>query len=181
MHVYFLVFIYFIFIFYFFLCWAQLSPHRLGLTQPARPGHWAKPVTRLGPNQQEARMECLHACMHSAKVINYLRPVQCSSLKWSKENERKKNSLPWRREAETRWRTSGRCLLPPILFPSPPISDPLLSCSISLSFGSLLVVFSPWPPLFLWEETGKKLGSPLCSFIPVCSSLGVVSFFSFSI
>jgi len=44
-----------------------------GLGQPARPGHWPKPVTRRGPNQQEARVECLkilHACMYCAKVIN---------------------------------------------------------------------------------------------------------------
>ena len=32
-----------------------------------------------------------------------------------------------------RWRTSGRCLLPPISFPSPSVSVPLLSCSFSLS------------------------------------------------
>jgi hypothetical protein len=30
--------------------WAQRSPHGLGWTQPAQPGHWPKPVTRLGKN-----------------------------------------------------------------------------------------------------------------------------------
>lgn len=50
-----------------------------------------------------------------------------------------------RREAETRWRTSGRYFLPPILFPSPSVSNPLLSCSFSLS----LLLLHSWPPLFL--------------------------------
>ena len=52
------------FIFYFFLFffglgwpgpayiyfggWAQLSPYGLGWAQPAQPGHWPKPVARLG-------------------------------------------------------------------------------------------------------------------------------------
>jgi hypothetical protein len=45
-----------IFVFYFFiffLGWAQFSPWGLGWTQPARPGHWPKPVTRLGKNQRK--------------------------------------------------------------------------------------------------------------------------------
>jgi hypothetical protein len=55
----FLFFLPFIFIFllYFgpaqqnnFWGWAQRSPHGLGWTQPAQPGHWPKPVTRLGKN-----------------------------------------------------------------------------------------------------------------------------------
>lgn len=50
-----------------------------------------------------------------------------------------KADLPVRREAERRWRISGRCLLPPILFPSPSVSDPLLSCSFSL----FCIFFSP--------------------------------------
>jgi len=54
MHTYFF-FIFFIspiFLFFYFFFnfwgWAQLSPHGLGWTQPAQPGHWPKPVTRLG-------------------------------------------------------------------------------------------------------------------------------------
>jgi len=33
-------------IYLFFWDWVQHSPRGLGLTQPARPGHWPKPVTR---------------------------------------------------------------------------------------------------------------------------------------
>jgi hypothetical protein len=51
----FLFFIFFVscllFFYIFFLGWAQLS-----WIQPARRGHWPKQVTRLGPNQQEARV-----------------------------------------------------------------------------------------------------------------------------
>jgi hypothetical protein len=55
MHTYIFLFFYFsyFFIFYYFGGWAQLSPHGLGWTQPARPGHWPKPVTRLGKNQRK--------------------------------------------------------------------------------------------------------------------------------
>jgi hypothetical protein len=37
----------------FFWGLAQFSPWGLGWTQPARPGHWPKPVTRLGKNQRK--------------------------------------------------------------------------------------------------------------------------------
>jgi hypothetical protein len=63
-------FLFFIFLFFCFGGWAQLSPKGLGWTQPARPGHWPKPVTGR-VKTDEARVEWLHACiMHSAKVIN---------------------------------------------------------------------------------------------------------------
>jgi hypothetical protein len=54
MHTYFFYFFYFFyfsvfyFLFFIFLGLAQRSPHGLGWTQPARPGQWPKPVTRLG-------------------------------------------------------------------------------------------------------------------------------------
>jgi hypothetical protein len=56
MHTHFLFSIFSIFlffIFYIFLGWAQLNPHGLGSTQLAQPGHWPKPVTRLGKNQRK--------------------------------------------------------------------------------------------------------------------------------
>ena len=40
--------------FAFFLGWVPLSPCGLGLTQPARPGHWPKPVTRLAFTRKRA-------------------------------------------------------------------------------------------------------------------------------
>jgi len=44
MHTHFFIFTFFIFLFfYFFIFWAGL-----GRAQPAQPGHWPKPVTRLG-------------------------------------------------------------------------------------------------------------------------------------
>jgi hypothetical protein len=57
--------------FYFFLIflgWAQLSPHGLGSTQPARPGHWPKPVARLGKRRRSTRELLTHAG-NSASVI----------------------------------------------------------------------------------------------------------------
>jgi len=129
----FLHFLFFIiFIFIFILDWAQ----------PARPGHWPKLVTRRGPNQQEARVECLqilHACMYCAKVINLPSRSAIFLTKWGKE-EKTKTDLPVRREAETRWRISGHSLLPPILFPSPSVSDPLISYSFSLLYILSLVL-----------------------------------------
>jgi hypothetical protein len=50
--------------------WAQRSPLGLVWAQPARPGHWPKPVTGWAKTD-EVRVEWLPACfMHSAKVIN---------------------------------------------------------------------------------------------------------------
>jgi hypothetical protein len=60
------------FIFYFFIFlggWVQLSSHGLGWAQPAQPGHWPKPVTRLGP----CKWILIH--LHSAKwKLNKLTP-----------------------------------------------------------------------------------------------------------
>jgi hypothetical protein len=42
------IFFIFFYIFFIFWGWVQLSPWRLGWTQPAQPGHWPKLVTRLG-------------------------------------------------------------------------------------------------------------------------------------
>jgi len=98
---------YFLIFFLFFWGWVQLSPCELGLTQPTRPGYWAKPVTRLGPNQQEARVEYLHACMHSPKVINL--PSHCAMLlsKWGKEKQKEKlASLFCRRRWRRQWCSS---------------------------------------------------------------------------
>ena len=95
------------FYFLIFWGWVQLSPCELGLTQPTRPGYWAKPVTRLGPNQQEARVEYLHACMHSPKVINL--PSHCAMLlsKWGKEKQKEKlASLFCRRRWRRQWCSS---------------------------------------------------------------------------
>jgi hypothetical protein len=51
MHIffYFVIFLFFLF----FLGLAQFSPWGLGWTQPAQPGHWPNPVTRLGKNQRK--------------------------------------------------------------------------------------------------------------------------------
>jgi hypothetical protein len=77
MHTYIFLFFYFSYFFYFFifyfllnfLGWAQLSPHGLDWTQPAQPGHWPKPVTRLGKGTH-------HACVHWKRLINLTASVQ---------------------------------------------------------------------------------------------------------
>jgi len=58
-----LFFIYLFFIYLFFLFfnyfwgWAQLSPHGLGWTPLAQPGHWPKPMTQLGKGTHQACMQ----------------------------------------------------------------------------------------------------------------------------
>jgi len=51
-------FLYFLF-FYFFIFLGGLGPAQpmwgLGWTQPARPGHWPKPVARLGKRRRSTR------------------------------------------------------------------------------------------------------------------------------
>jgi len=61
--------IFFFSIFLFF--WAGLGP-----ASPARP--LAQASGPAGQSKQEARVEWLHACMHSAKVINL--PSHCATL-----------------------------------------------------------------------------------------------------
>jgi hypothetical protein len=158
---------FYFYIFYFFI-------FILGWALPARPGHWLGPVTRWGPNQQEARVEChqiLHACMYCAKVINLPSRSAIFLTKWGKE-EKTKTDLPVRREAETRWRISGRSLLPPILFPSPSVSDPLISCSFSLFcifFRLCWKWLRQWPTFsfFLLSFWGWKL-----VFVPLLPFFG---------
>jgi hypothetical protein len=76
MHTHIFLFFYFSYffifsIFYFIIFFWGLGPAQptwagLGWTQPAQPGHWPKPVTRLA----EARMrELLTHAVHSGKVI----------------------------------------------------------------------------------------------------------------
>jgi hypothetical protein len=70
MHTHIFLFFYFSYFFYFLFFfkkiwgWAQLSPHGLDWTQPAQPGHWPKPVTRLGKDTH-------HACVHWERLIKF--------------------------------------------------------------------------------------------------------------
>jgi len=107
MHVYFIFFIFLYFIFYlFFWGWAQLSPHGLGWTQPARPGHWPKPVTRLGNMKHAWTKSRVHEQIKELKL-------ECtvgSELKWKAGKEKLTYlGAEWRR-----WRAvldERRCLL----------------------------------------------------------------------
>jgi len=70
-HTSFLLCIFYFFIFLFFLFtflgWAQLSPHVLGWTQPARPGSLAQASDPA--KKTNARVKQFHACINNAKVI----------------------------------------------------------------------------------------------------------------
>ena len=85
MHVYFIFFIFLYFIFYlFFWGWAQLSPHGLGWTQPARPGQWPKPMTRLGNMKHAWTKSRVHEQIKELKL-------ECtvgSELKWKAGKEK---------------------------------------------------------------------------------------------
>ena len=87
---FFYFFIFFIFLLFMFLGAGPSSAHvgaGLDPASPARPGHWPKPVTRLGQTKQEARVGCLHDCMHCAKVINLPSRSAILLTKWGKDEK----------------------------------------------------------------------------------------------
>jgi len=111
------IFYFFYFFIFYFLGWAQLSPCVLGWTQPARPGHWPKPVTRLG---------CRHAWFKPRVRCTGITFAPFSSLK-SKCAEMKITGKPYlairRRRRQQQFEHSRR-----ILSSSSSQSLPLCSC-----------------------------------------------------
>ena len=100
---------------------------------PASPARsLAQASDQAGPNQAGGTRG-VSPRVHALCEGNYFTFAQCNTPHKMRQRRKKtKTDLPVPREAEMRWRISGRCLLPPILFPSPSVSDPLLSCSFSL-------------------------------------------------
>jgi len=153
---YFFIYTYTNFIFlYIFLGWVQLGPYGRGWTQPARPGHWPKPVTRVVTVADRMRELFTHA-LHSAKVIK-ITFAQCQN-KWNaRRGETRNDLLGAARRSRRRWRTvlDERCCL---------------LCSVFFSFAFFISCFFLW--LSLSSLSLFLLVSVLCFFIffvRVCS------------
>jgi len=90
MHTHFLFSIFSIFLFFYFFGLGPTQPTWAGL-DPASPARsLAQASDPVGPSQQEACVDWLHACiMHSAKVINLPSHRATSHSKWMYKNESK--------------------------------------------------------------------------------------------
>jgi hypothetical protein len=71
MHACISLFFYFFTFLVFFLGWVQLSPHGLCWTQPARPGHWPKPVTGQIYHARLYNHHLIKSLMHSIDELFY--------------------------------------------------------------------------------------------------------------